>query len=177
MRFVIPVAHQIKLRELAHDDAEDIFNAINTQRDYLGKWLPFVPLTQTVDDTMLFVDAVMAAGDTQKTFTIRHNNEFIGLAGLKEIDLMNRKAEIGYWLSASWQGKGIMTQSVHELCEYGFSLLGLHRIQIRCAVGNTPSRNIPLRLGFTLEGIQREAERNADGSYLDLEVFSKLETD
>ena len=50
----------------------------------------------------------------------------------------------------------------------------MNRIQIQCAVGNTKSSNIPRRLGFTLEGIARAGELQADGRFSDIEVYSLL---
>ena len=84
------------------------------------------------------------------------------------------EAEIGYWLGEEYQGRGIMTRCVEALCGLAFSELNINRIQIQCAVGNTKSSNIPRRLGFTLEGIARAGELQADGRFSDIEVYSLL---
>ena len=52
----------------------------------------------------------------------------------------------------------------------------MHRVEIRCATGNTRSCAIPARLGFTREGVLREAEI-VGGRFLDLVVWSLLEQD
>lgn len=85
-----------------------------------------------------------------------------------------KRAEIGYWLSEKYQKKGIVTQSVSTLLDYAFSELGLNRVQIRCAVGNIPSKNIPRRLGFLFEGIERDGELLSDNQFTDIEVYSIL---
>ena len=46
-------------------------------------------------------------------------------------------------------------------------------MEILCATGNTRSRAIPERLGFTQEGIIRQAERFND-HYNDLVVYGML---
>jgi ribosomal-protein-serine acetyltransferase len=51
---------------------------------------------------------------------------------------------------------------------------GLHRIEIRCATGNTRSAAIPLRLGFTEEGTLHEAEWLYD-HWVDLRVFALVD--
>ncbi len=43
-------------------------------------------------------------------------------------------------------------------CQWAFFEKDFNRIQIRCAVGNQPSNAIPQRLGFTLEGTERDGE-------------------
>ncbi|MGD9771859.1 MAG: hypothetical protein AB7V54_08845, partial [Parabacteroides sp.] len=45
----------VRLHALQPTDAEDIFRAIDSQRDYLGKWLPFVEFTRSVEDSVQFV--------------------------------------------------------------------------------------------------------------------------
>ena len=162
----------ISLRSLQADDAKDIYNMIDAQREYLGCWLPFVTATTSMAVTQAFVDSAVNTDD--KTYTIRKDDKFIGLIGFKATDNENRKTEIGYWLSDEHQGQGIMTRAVDCLCKYAFQELGLNRVQIKCAVGNTPSRNIPRRLGFQFEGIERAGELVADGSFADIEVYSCL---
>ncbi len=70
-----------------------------------------------------------------------------------------------------------MTKSVNELCNFAFTKLQINRIQIKCAVGNTPSKNIPKRLGFKLEGVERDGELLTGNVFTDLEVYSKLKND
>ena len=41
----IPILPGIALHELRTADAADIFAAIDGERAYLGRWLPFVPFT------------------------------------------------------------------------------------------------------------------------------------
>jgi ribosomal-protein-serine acetyltransferase len=90
---------------------------------------------------------------------------------------LNGKTEIGYWLSEPLQGKGIVTKSTKKLIEIAFEKEQMNRIQIKCAVDNLPSKRIPQRLSFTLEGIEREGELLANKEYTDLEVYSLLRSD
>jgi len=101
----------------------------------------------------------------------------VGLIGFKDTDRRNRKTEIGYWLSEQYQKQGIVTKAVDKLCEFAFNTLGLNRVQIKCAVGNIPSKNIPKRLGFKLEGIERQGELLTGNVFTDLEIYSKLKSD
>jgi len=80
----------------------------------------------------------------------------------------------GKGLSDKYQKQGIVTKSVDKLCDFAFNKLGLNRIQIKCAVENRSSINIPKRLGFRFEGIERQGERLSSGFYTDLEIYSKL---
>lgn len=172
----IPITEGVRLREAELADARDIFRTIDTQRSYLGRWLPFVAATRTERDSYDYLHAVLSAPADRREllFAIVAEGCFAGLVGLKDTDRANRKTEIGYWLGEAYQGRGIMTRSVEALCGVAFGVLGLNRVQIQCAVGNSRSSAIPRRLGFTLEGIARAGELQADGRFSDIEVYSLL---
>jgi ribosomal-protein-serine acetyltransferase len=175
----IKVDNDIELKQLEQSDAVDIFKTIDNQREYLGKWLPFVEFTKEISDSDSFVASVVNAPEDrfEYVFTIRKGGEFAGLIGFKDTDRLNKKTEIGYWLSEKYQKQGIVTRSVDKLCDFAFNTQGLNRVQIKCAVGNTPSKNIPKRLGFKLEGIERQGELLTGGVFTDLEIYSKLKSD
>jgi ribosomal-protein-serine acetyltransferase len=175
----IKVQEDIELRQIEISDSEDIFQAIDTQREYLGKWLPFVELTKEKSDTEKFVDSLVNApiDRFEYVFTIRKLNKFVGLIGFKDTDKFNKKTELGYWLSEEYQKQGIITNSVETLCNFAFQELGINRIQIKCACGNKASIKIPKRLGFKFEGIEREGELLSSSVFTDVEVYSKLRGD
>lgn len=172
----IKITEEIKLYPIQLYDAQDVFNTINTQREYLGKWLPFIAFTNEIKDTEEFIKSVINAPEESKelVFVIRFNEEFAGIIGYRGTDLLNKKTEIGYWLSEYFQGKGIVTKSVERLIEYTFNDLGMNRLQIRCAVENEKSKKIPKALGFKFEGIERAGELLSNGTFTDLEVYSLL---
>ena len=69
-----------------------------------------------------------------------------------------------------------MTRSCREMIAHAFSALGLHRVVIRCATENHRSRAIPERLGFKLEGIERQSQWLYD-HFVDLAAYALLQTD
>ena len=92
------------------------------------------------------------------------------------IDLRSHAAEIGYWVAERHTRRGVMTSACRALIEHAFGPLELRRIVIRAATGNRPSCAIPERLGFQLEGVEREAEL-LHGAYVDLARYAKLRHD
>ena len=172
------VNDHIRLELLKRSMAQQIFSAIDNDRDYLKTWLPFVELTQKVSDTEMFIIGVTEQKESRRDeiFSIWVDGEFVGLIGFKDTDLVNRKTEIGYWLIQKMQGKGIITSCVRKLISYTFQKLKLNRVQIKVAVGNTKSAAIPKRLGFQFEGIERAGELH-NNKFFDLEVYSLLHSD
>lgn len=174
----IDVSNDILLRPVSLDDAEEIFSTIDRERKYLGKWLRFVEQTNDPADTRRFIESVMVwvNGPADIVYSIKYQGHFAGLIGFKFTDSLNRKTEIGYWISEPFQGKGIVTQAVRALINQAFDQWGFHRIQINVATGNQRSKRIPKNLGFTLEGIARSAELLSEG-YTDIEMYSLLKNE
>ncbi|MDR1707957.1 MAG: GNAT family N-acetyltransferase [Prevotella sp.] len=169
---MIQVLENVVLNPLSEKDIPDIFNTLNNEREYMRVWLPFVDYTYEENDTRNFV--ISNLGTVDKHFTISYKETFVGLIGFKDTDPLNRKTEIGYWLSQQAQGKGIMVHSVLKLIEYAFSEMDMNRIQIKVAVNNHRSKQIPEKLGFLLEGVERDGELLVDNVYTDINVYSLL---
>lgn len=139
----------------------------------MGQWLPFVSATQDISDTELAVREMIENQANSVTCSIFFQDSLVGLVGLKDCDFINKKTEIGYWLSEEQQHKGIVTKSCRTLINYAFNELDMHRIQLQAAVGNIKSQAVARRLGFTQEGRLRAAELHERG-FVDLIIFSLL---
>ncbi|QNL48235.1 GNAT family N-acetyltransferase [Olivibacter sp. SDN3] len=176
---ILSIDKALLLCEVQMSDAPAIFNIINAERIYLGKWLPFVAQTRVLSDTEAFVQFVVETPKEllKPVFSIYYEGELVGLIGLNNTDVPNKKTEIGYWLSQAYQKRGIMTRAVDRMTQFIFHELELNRIQINCAVDNHLSRAIPERLGFVMEGIQRDGELLGNQTFTDLVIYSKLYKD
>ncbi len=85
------------------------------------------------------------------------SGELAGESSLWEIDAHNRSAHIGLALRPAFRGKGLGTDIVRVQCHYGFTVLGLHRLQIETLADNYAMLKAAERAGFTREGLVRDA--------------------
>ncbi len=176
--FECNIDDRITLKMLEVSDAEAIFALVDASRAYLRQWLPWVDATQSVHDTRSFIQCTLDqhAEENGLACRITFQGHVAGVIGIDRIDWTNLLTEIGYWLRPDYQGRGIMTKSCRALVNYAFAELGLHRVEIRAAPGNVKSLAIPQRLGFTREGMLREAERLYD-RFVDSVVYAMLRRD
>lgn len=173
----IRIDDKLRLELLKPSMASVIFESIDKDREYLQKWLPFVEHTKQLSDTEAFISGVTAKNNKRdKIFSIWYKEEFAGLIGFKDTDWVNRKTEIGYWLVKNMQGKGLITKSIGKLIRYAFQKQKLNRIQIKVAESNKQSEAIPIKLGFRLEGTEREGELHLN-QYFNLKVYSLLRSE
>jgi ribosomal-protein-serine acetyltransferase len=162
------------LRLLTDSDAPELHAVIETNREYLARWMPWAA-GQTLADTLTFIQHTheQLANDNGLQMAVIEEAQIVGMVGFRNISWDYRSTSLGYWLAESAQGRGTMTRAVHALVEHAFADWQLHRIEIRAAVDNARSRAIPERLGFIQEGVLRDVERVA-GRYLDQVVYAML---
>jgi ribosomal-protein-serine acetyltransferase len=174
--FSLAVAAGLELRLLEERHADRIFALVHRNRAHIGAWLPWVESTRSAEDVRGFIRKARAQFDAGEGphCGIWWNGSVAGGIGCRAIDWANRATSIGYWVGAEFQRQGLVTRSCRALLDHLFFELRLHRIEIRCAIGNVRSCAIPERLGFTREGIAREAEF-VNGRFEDLVVWSVLE--
>ena len=153
-----------RLRELGSEDAGSLYALVDSNREYLRQWLPWVDLQQGPHDSGQFIEG--ARNDNQAgvalTLGIEHQGELVGALGFHEFDNANRQTSMGFWISSSHQGKGIVSSSCARLIEYAFTDLGLNRVEMRMAEDNIRSRRVAERNGLVCEGTTRQSERLYD---------------
>jgi ribosomal-protein-serine acetyltransferase len=156
--FAFKVDDEIELRLLEERHAEEIFAVMDANRAHLRQWLPWVDEEVSAKEARDYIKQMRErfAAFTGLVLGIWQQGRIVGAIGLVNIDLRNRWAEIGYWMDARAQGRGIITRACRALIDYAFGDLKLNRVVIRCAEGNYKSRAVPERLGFTLEGRLRQ---------------------
>ena len=175
---MLRVSERLWLASIGKEHCDALWHAIDASRESLRPWLPWVDATREPGDCEVFVTAAMAERrlGSARHFVLLEDDELIGVVGFNRIVERHRWASLGYWLRSDRQGGGRMSQSVATLVEWGFDELELHRLEIRCAEGNSRSRAIPERLGFQQEGVLRECEW-VGGRALSHVVYSRLAGD
>ncbi len=82
--------------------------------------------------------------------------ELIGTCSLFNFDAQCRRAEVGYALTPSVWGRGLVHEAVSALLAYGFITLKLNRVEADIDPRNAASVRSLKRLGFKQEGLLRE---------------------
>ena len=171
------VDDDIELVLLDHQHTDAIHALVLSSLEHLRPWEEIARPDLTRAETLEYVTAShrsWAEGHALPS-AIVYRGEIAGVVGARVAREVDR-AEIGYWLGASFQGTGIMTRSVRAVVQTLFAEEGVHRVELRTAADNLRSRALAERLRFTLEGTLREAYP-IDGVRHDLCVYGLLRTD
>ena len=97
----------------------------------------------------------------------------IGITGLGELAVRDRRAVIGSWLGRAWWGTGANQEAKALMCHLAFDVLGLDRLGAYSNVEHARSQRALERIGFRREGVLRSYHRHGD-RLLDVAVFGLL---
>ena len=94
----------------------------------------------------------------ETVFAIVVNEEAVGSIGLvaKE-DVYRKSMEIGYWLGEEFWGRGIITEAISAVTEYGFSKFNVVRIYADVFEWNAASAHVLEKNGFVFEARLKKA--------------------
>ena len=106
--------------------------------------------------------------------TEKTSNSIIGRCGLHNWNMEHKRAELGCDIAdENFKCKGLMTEAVGRVIEYGFNQLKLHRIEALVGSNNIPSLRILEKHRFMKEGLLRQHYFISD-KFEDSVLFSKL---
>lgn len=135
------------------------------------------PHPYSVDNAREFIDRNREMGNTvfAMDFLILYQNRPAGVIGLSDINYLDRKAHIGYWVGKQFRRKGIATEATGLVVGYAFTALKLRRLQTKVLEDNVASMKVLVNNGFEMEGIERESFF-VNNRYASMILFSRIDT-
>jgi len=162
--FALNIDEELSLELINPLHADALAKLIDLDREYLSQWLAWPPFINSENDYLGFVKRSLHehAEGTTLVCAVIFQGKPVGTAGFVDINNNLKKAEIGYWLAANVQGKGIITRVCNKLTEIAFNDLKLDKVGISVATENFASQRVCERLGMVVEGIVKNEERIGD---------------
>ncbi len=154
-----PIAtERLSLRAMRVSDAPDMF--AYAHRDDVTEYLTWFSHRRLEDtrDYLTEVGRRYRTGDFYDWAIIcREDGRMIGTCGFTSFNYNSDSAEVGYVLNPDYHGRGLATEALRAVMNFGFQELSLHRIEAHYIEGNTASRRLMERVGMQFEGYAREA--------------------
>lgn len=170
----ILIGTRVSLIKHSLDNAEQMYNYIDKDRDRLSKYLPWPKFIKSKEDEEIFISTCIDNWNNFKAIQyaiyLNDSNEYLGNIGAFNFDLQNDNCEIGYWILGKFEGHGYISEALSILQKNLFNL-GFHRLYIRCEPSNNRSKSVPIKANFIFEGIMQGSAKK-DDEYIDLEVYS-----
>lgn len=163
---------RLLLRQFVESDLENVYKGLSDPEvRYYG--ISYKTLEDTKAQMDFFADLEKKGKGIWWAVCSSENKTFYGAGGLNGVCKKHKKAEIGFWLLTEFWGKGIMTEVMPKICDYGFDTLGLHRIEAFVETDNLNCKNAMKKLTFRHEGTMTDCEIK-NGKFISLDIYAKL---
>lgn len=159
---------KVYLRELTLGDVEDRYQWCLDKEvtNHLNMPEKYPPFSKEETESWIKMCISKTNGYEQKAI-VTEEGRHIGWIDLKNIDKLNRHAELGVAIGdKTYWGKGYGFSAMKEMLLWGFNELELNKIWLRVEVDNEKAIKSYKKMGYVEEGILRQ-DRLRNGEYVD----------
>ena len=164
----------------SYAQAQQHLDEVKRSLPELSPWLGWATKDYSVENSYEYLQGCEAewnSGVGYNYMILNLDKKFMGMISALNVKEKDKSLEIGYWISSVYAGKGYMQEAL-KLIEKEFFSKGINRIVVHTDVLNLKSANVPQKLGYKLEGIQRQSQWNqAQNRFRDINTFSKLKSE
>lgn len=172
--FPILETERLILRRVLPSDVKEMFELRSNPETM--KYIPR-PLVTNYDEALAHIKMMEDKIETNEginwAITIKGDDKMLGVIGHYRIKPEHYRAEVGYMILPEYHGKGITTEAVQCVVDYGFNTMQLHSIEGVIDPENDASQRVLQKCGFVKEAHFKENEFY-DGKFIDAVVYSKL---
>ena len=173
--FPILKTKRLILRQANTDDANAIL-ALRSNEQVM-KYIPrpyLKNITDALDLIAMLDDKIEhGIGINWGICFLEDPKKLLGIIGYYRMKPEHYRAEVGYMLLPEHSGKGIVSEALQKVIEYGFKEMKLHSIEAILDPENKGSEKVLLKNGFVKEAHLIENEYY-EGRFLDSMIYSLL---
>lgn len=166
---------RLKIRLFKEEDIHDLYEYCSDEQ--VTKYLPF----ETYKDISEAKDRINFCIEGYKkldkpivwAIEYKQDSKLIGSIDFVRYSEEHKEAEVGYVLNRKYWNKGIMTEALKAIIQFGFEKMELNRIVLRCDERNPASARVMEKNGLKYEGTFREKEY-IKGEFVSLKYYSIL---
>ena len=166
--------NRLNLRRLKSEDVDEIF--VLRSNPEIMQFIPR-PLITTKEEAHEFITVMDTNVNNNNVInwaiTNKEEDKLIGMIGFYRMKPENYRAEAGYILSPEFHGKGIITEALERVIQFGFEEMGLNSIEAVIDPENFGSEKVLLKNNFVKEGHFKE-HTFFEGKFLDSVFYSLL---
>jgi RimJ/RimL family protein N-acetyltransferase len=170
-------AGALSLRPWSEDDAEQVLAAFADP--LIAAWNPRLPLSGLEAARRWVAERATgwaSGGSCGWAVVDSDSGALLGSTGLRHIDPIDQGAVASYWTLAPARGRGVAPAALRAATDWGFTELGLHRVQLAHVLANVSSCRVAAKAGFTLEATTRGSCLLRDG-FSDEHLHARLADD
>ncbi|WP_070963878.1 GNAT family N-acetyltransferase [Vibrio sonorensis] len=138
----------IVLTPLCLKHAPELFQCVDSSRDNLSLSMPWEKQVISIDSAERYITRRISQKDNgAQWFAILNHGAFCGVFGIKHIDNRAKACELGYWLSDSACGQGIIHKILDVILPVLKKKYGIRCVEFHCLETNLPSIKLLEKVG------------------------------
>jgi ribosomal-protein-serine acetyltransferase len=146
----------VHIRPYEANDAAALWEAAQESVVALQPWMPWCHPAYSLDDARSWLELQVAAYEQRTAFEfaiVSTQAEYLGGCGLSQIDQVNQRADLWYWVRTPACHRGVATNAVRLIRDWAFQHTDLVRLEIVIAVGNVASHRVAEKCPANREGV------------------------
>jgi RimJ/RimL family protein N-acetyltransferase len=168
---------ELRLRPLEERDLDGVIETCRDPETVRWTTVPHPYRREHAEGFLGDVAQAAWARGTGATFAVAAaDDRWVGSVDLRISPGDPLVADVGFMTAPAARGRGYLPAALTAICAWGFTTLGLARIEWRANVGNTASRRAAEKAGFVVEGVARGGVQHR-GERLDVWVGGLLPGD
>lgn len=172
--FPVLETEHLLLRRVDTNDVNEVFDLRSNPETM--KYIPR-PLLQTTEEALEHIARIDAKIENNEginwAITLKGSSKLLGIIGHYRIKPEHFRAEIGYMLLPEFHGRGIISEAIAKVLEYGFEVIKLHSIEAIIDPENEASAKVLEKNNFVKEAHLKENEFY-NGRFIDSVIYSRL---
>lgn len=176
-KFPVMFTERLRLREVRMNDAKDIYSFKSdplVTAPYCSE--PYKDENQAIDWIKILLEGYKQKQHVMWMIALKEDDRVIGDCSLWHLDILSECGELGYELHHDYWKRGLASEAVDAIINYGFTTMNLNRIEADPFEKNDSSSELLEKFGFKREGNLRE-RRFFRGEFFDQLYYGLLKKD
>ncbi len=155
------------LRAIRHSDVNEVF-ALRSDKEamrFIAKPI-MTNLSEAEAHIKMIHEGIEKTQHVNWAVKLKGKDKLIGILGFYRMTLADYRTEVGYMLLPDYHRKGIMSEALRAVVDYGFKEMKFHQIEAIIDPRNSASENILLKNKFVKEAHFKE-NHFFEGMFLD----------
>ncbi len=157
------ITERLIIRHAAPDDVVDIHAAKMARAEDMRRWMSWSsPEGMTREATEKFIG--LGRDPQSRVLPLiartRANDDFVVMSGTDALDDTFTAISTGWWVAKPYEGQGLAFEAMTAILRFAFEQAQVQTITSCYYEGNSRSRSLMERLGFTFERIEENGHRS-----------------
>jgi [ribosomal protein S5]-alanine N-acetyltransferase len=167
-------SERLVLRQITENDVQEVFTLRSnpTSMQYIPR-----PIMENNEQALEHIKMIQSRIETNEginwAITLKGNPKMIGIIGHYRIKWEHFRSEIGYMILPEYEGKGLITEAIQLMIDYGFNQMKMHSLEAIIDPQNYASARVLEKNGFIKEAYFKE-NTFFEGIFYDSIIYSLL---